>query len=250
MTPRQNTDDRDRKPVTRREAIQLGLGLGASALASLAFAGCDPRQAMYFLQPFEPQIKPPCPSLQGKTIAILARASATTQGDYVALDQELAQRVAKAIRENTKKVEIVDLSKVRTWRDAHPASTDPAELAKALNADVVIQLELTEFRIDSPDSPGMFAGQSRVAIKATELKHPENPKGKPVLEREREPETIHEDEVETTFPRVQGSLPADATLSRTAFRKRFLDVIGTEVSWHFVPHNATDNVQNVRFTTE
>ncbi|MFO0956990.1 MAG: hypothetical protein U0800_05920 [Isosphaeraceae bacterium] len=248
MTPRRNTGDRT--APSRREAIRFGLGLGATALAALGMAGCDPRQAVYFLQPFEPQIKPPCPSLQGKTIAILARAAASTQSDYVALDQELAQRLAKSIRENTKKVEIIDLPKVKAWRESHPTSTDPSELAKAFDADVVIQLELIEFRIDSPDSPGMYAGHSRVYIKATELKYPENPKGKPVLERPKEAETIHEDEIETTFPRVQGSLPADVTLSRTAFRKRFLDVIGSEVSWHFVPHAPTDNVQNVRFNGE
>src|SRR5262249_33260826 len=99
------------KPINRRQAARVGLTAGA--LLAVVIAGCDPRQAMSFLQPFEPQIKPPCPSLNGKKVVVLARASATVQSEYVPLDQELAQRLAKALREKVRKVEVVELSKVR-----------------------------------------------------------------------------------------------------------------------------------------
>jgi hypothetical protein len=235
------------KPINRRQASRVGLTAGA--LLALGIAGCDPRQAMYFLQPFEPQIKPPCPSLNGKKVAVLARASATVQSEYVPLDQELAQRLAKALREKVRKVEVVELSKVRAWAEQHPTATDPAEAARAFDADVVIYLELLDFKIESPESPGMFSGHSRVYLRATELKYPEV-NGKPVTERPKEAETIHEAEVETEFPRVQGSLPAEINVSRTGFRKRFLDVIGNEISWHFVAHGAADNFQSIRFVND
>ncbi len=233
--------------MNRRQAARVGLTAGA--FLALSIVGCDPRQAMYFLQPFDPQVKPPCLSLQGKKVVVVARAAATAQADYVPLDQEIAQRVVKALRDKGKKVEVVELTKVRAWVEQHPTVTDPSEIAKAFDADVVLFLELIEFRIDSPESPGMFSGHSRVFVRATEMKYPEI-KGKPVTERPREPETVHETEVESDFPRVQGSLPVDVTLTRTAFRKRFLDVIGNEVSWQFVPHAPGDAVQNIRFAND
>lgn len=248
MTPRPTTraSARAGMPQTWRRAARLSLAAGT--LLALTLAGCDPRQAMYFLQPFEPQIAAPCPSLQGKKVVILAHASASAQADYVALDQELTQRIAKALRDKFRRIEIVDQAKVRAWIEEHPTSTDPTEAARAFDCDVVVFLEILEFKIDSPESPGLYAGHSRVFLKAIELKHPENPKGKPVTERPKEPNTLHEAEVETDFPRVQGSLPIDVTVSRTTFRKRFLDIVGAEVSWHFVPHGSGDNVQNTRFT--
>lgn len=234
-----------RTPIHRRAAARIGLGLIAGA--TLTLAGCDPRQALYFLQPFEPEIAPPCPSLKDKKVVIMAHALASAQGDYVAVDQELAQRLTKILREKYRKIDIVEASKVRSWIEQHPTWTDPAEAARAFDADVVLFLEVTEFRIDSPDSPGLYSGHSKVYLKAIELKHPENPKGKPVVEREKEASTIHEADVETDFPRVQGSLPIDVTVSRTSFRKRFLDIVAAETSWHFVAHAPGDSVQNIKF---
>lgn len=231
--------------IHRRGAVRVGLGLIAGA--TLTLAGCDPRQAMYFLQPFEPEIAPPCPPLKDKKVVILAHALSSAQGDYVAVDQELTQRLSKILREKYRKIDIVDAGKVRSWVEQHPTWTDPADAGHAFDADVVLFIEVSEFRIDSPESPGLYSGHSKVYLKAVELKHPENPKGKPVTERPKEASTLHEGDVETDFPRVQGSLPVDVTVSRTSFRRRFLDIVAAEVSWHFVPHAPGDSVQNVRF---
>jgi hypothetical protein len=203
---------------------------------------------MYFLQPFEPEIPPPCPSLKDKQVVVLARAARAAQGDYIAVDRELSNRLVRILQDKVKRIEVVDLGKVRAWAEQNPTSTDPTDAARAFDADVVLYLEALEFRVDSPESPGLYAGHSRVYLKAVELKHPENPKGNPILERPKEPNLLHEAEVETDFPRVQGSLPVDVTVSRTSFRNRFLDIVAAEVSWHFVPHAPGDNVQNVRFT--
>src|SRR5258706_49027 len=77
---------------TRRAAASLVI---ASA-GPLALAGCDPRTVLYFLQPFEPTVPPPCKAdLKGKKIVILAHAMAGTQSDYQSLDRQIAREVGK-----------------------------------------------------------------------------------------------------------------------------------------------------------
>ena len=65
MEPRPIGRGPSAKP-TRRHFARLALA-GGSALA-VTLAGCDPRAALYFLQPFEPQIAPPCPALKDKKV--------------------------------------------------------------------------------------------------------------------------------------------------------------------------------------
>ena len=36
-------------------------------------------------------------------------------------------------------------------------------------------------------------------------------------------------------------------VSRTAFKSKFLKVVCTDVSWHFVEHSPEDNIQDVKF---
>ena len=130
MTPR---------PLARtRPAAALLLSLSAAGL--LALGGCDPRQALYFLQPFEPTIPPPsaAPSLKGKRVVLLAHAVSGTNGDFQALDRELAREVITLLRQKIKRVDVVELDKVWEWMEGHPSWSDPSEAAKEFEADLLI----------------------------------------------------------------------------------------------------------------
>ena len=61
-----------------RRAV-AGLMIAFAGLMSLP--GCDPRTLMYFLQPFEPTIPAPGPSLKGKKVVVVAHAVSGAQGD-------------------------------------------------------------------------------------------------------------------------------------------------------------------------
>src|SRR5689334_21364539 len=109
---------------TRRAAlISMAAAVGLAGLG-----GCDPRQAMYFLQPYGPTVAAPCPSLEKKRVAL---AIYTMQGmnDFVALDGELARALAPKLRAGIKRLDLVDPEKVATWVRAHP-NFDPAEVAR------------------------------------------------------------------------------------------------------------------------
>jgi hypothetical protein len=231
-----------RERPSRRRFVALAL----SAAAAPALAGCDPRQAMYFLQPFEPKIAAPCPSLKGKRVVILTSAAGGLPTDSISIDREISRRLAVILREQVKKIDVVNPDEVQTWAQAKPTWSDPADAARAFEADVVIFLEVREFQIQSPSSPGLYEGRSNIHVQVTELAHPTDTKGKPMLDRPKESNVIHEGDRSTVFP-VTGHIPVETGVSPAVFRNRFLEIVVAEVSWHFVEHAQGDTIQNTRF---
>ncbi|RUL81615.1 hypothetical protein [Tautonia sociabilis] len=230
-------------PRTRRAFAASALGLGTLALA----AGCDPRALAYFLQPFEPRIEPPGPSLKGKKVVILTHATTGTTVDFPDLEEDLAKGLSRAIAAEVKKVEIVPYSRVKMWADAHPNYTDPAEAGLEFDADAVVFLEVEQIEIDNPSSPGLFQGLSRIHVKVFELTSPTDEKGKPIPGRDKEVIVSFDEVIETAFPRTQGAMPISATVNRSAFRRKFMEVVLAELSWQFIPHASGDTIQDTSF---
>jgi hypothetical protein len=238
MTPRPHAR-------TRRAAASLTI----AAVGLLALAGCDPRTLLYFLQPFEPTVPPPCHAkFKGKKVVILAHAVSGTQTDFQALDREIAREVGKLMTEKVKKVEVVPLDKVWAWMEGHPDWTDPAEAAKAFEADFAIFLEIEAFQVANPSSPGLLEGNAKTHIQAFELDYPKNSKGKPIKDQEKESKVIYDDYRDTTFP-VRGPIPVESGVSKGAFKTKFLQVVAAEISWHFVEHSPEDDIQDGRVGT-
>jgi len=228
---------------TRRAAASLVI----ATAGLLTLAGCDPRTLIYFLQPFEPTIPPPCKtSLKGKKVVILAHALSGTQSDFQSLDRQVAREVGKLFREKVKKIEVVDVEKTWAWIEGHPNWTDPVEAAKAFEADIVIFLEIEQFQVSSPSSPGLLEGTAKTHIQAFELAHPKNSKGKPILDQPKESQNIHDAYKDTVFP-IRGPIPESASGSRAAFSNKFLQIVAAEISWHFIEHSPEEDIQDVKF---
>ena len=235
MTPRPHAR-------TRRAALALGL---ASALL-LTLPGCDPRTLLYFLQPFEPTIPAPGPSLKGKKVVVLTHVSSGAGADYSALDRELTREFISALRKKSKKIDIVEPDRVNAWIEAHPSWTDPSEAAKAFEADIAIMFDVSDFHTEDPRSPNMLEGHSNIHIQVWELAHPKNTKGKELKDQEKEGSKIYEEQADTVFP-VRAPVSRDTGVSPTSFRIKFLKLVGTELSWHFVEHEPGDDIQDVKF---
>lgn len=229
---------------TRRAAASLVI----ATAGLLTLAGCDPRTVLYFLQPYEPTIPPPCKTnFKGKKIVIMAHALSGTQTEFQSLDRQIAGEVGKLFREKVKKVEVVDLDKTWAWMEGHPNWTDPVEAAKAFEADIVIFLEIEHFQVANPSSPDLLEGTAKTHIQAFELAHPKNSKGKPILDQPKESHSIHEDYKDTVFP-VRGPIPVSSGVSRAAFGNKFLKVVANEISWHFLEHSPEEDIQDVKFS--
>jgi len=222
--------------------------LAAPALAVgllLTMTGCDPRTIFYFLQPNEPTIPAPGPSLKNKKVVVLTSADPTTLAQYPGLERDLGRQFVKNLRKN-KKITVVDTEKVSDWVQGHPNWSDPVEAARDFEADVVIVLEVEQFRTRHPGDLNVLQGSTKVHIQAFELKHPTNSKGKPMTDQEKESESIYDDYCETEFPR-RGPIPMDSGVGEPTFKSKLLQIVSNECSWHFVEHLQADMIEDVRF---
>ena len=232
MTPR---------TMTRMRCVALA----AAIIGTSLLTGCDPRQMMYFLQPFSPTIPAPGPSLKGKKVVVLTHATAGTQAEFPGIDRDLARQFVNNLKK-VKKITLVEPEKVATWLDGHPQWTDPSDAARDFEADVVIFLEIEEFQTRAPGDLNVLQGTGKIHNQAFELKYPTNSKGKEITDQPKESVQIYDDYQETTFP-IRGPIPMDSGVGQAAFKNRLLQVVASECSWHFVEHAQEDMVQDVRF---
>jgi hypothetical protein len=233
------------RPLARTRRTVVSLVIAASGLAALA--GCDPRTMLYFLQPFEPTVPAPGPSLKDKKIVILTHVSGNAMAEYKTLDRDLTREVVANFRKTLKsKVEIVNWEKVSTWMEGHPNWTDPGDAGRAFEADMVIFLEVESFQVASITSPGMLEGNARTHIQAFEMEYEKNSKDKPIKDKPKEAKQVYEDYRDSVFP-TRGPMMEGEGVSRAAFKNRFLQVVAAEISWHFVEHSPEDDIQDVRF---
>jgi hypothetical protein len=208
--------------------------------------GCDPRQMAYFLQPYEDRIPAPGPSLKGKRVVVIAKGVPGSMYDYPLVDREITTEVTKILRERVKKLDLVDSRKVEAWDQAHPSWTDPAELAEAFDADMVVYFEVSSFRTQDPSSPGLFEGRSSVHIRVVERAFPKDDKGKPIETEPKTTSVVYEADRDSAFP-IRGPQPASAEVTPSSFKKKFVELVATELSWHFVGHAPGDDIQKVEF---
>ena len=238
MTPR---------TIARMPRRRAGMMFGLVALGLVSLAGCDPRALFFFLQPNEPLTDPMGgPDLTGKRVVVLAHATSTARAQASNIDQDLARKVVSILRDKVKKIEVIEPSKVRDWDAANPSWTDPGDAAKAFEADMTIFLEVEQFETQNPNSPGVFQGRSTVQIQVVEIAHPKDSRGKPVTSKPKEATPGFENECVTEFP-TRGPIPMDTGVSRSSFKKKFLDLVANEVTWRFIAHPDADSIQDVSF---
>ena len=93
-------------------------------------------------------------------------------GEYSSLERDLSRDLATIFRKKVKKITVVDPDKVATWVEAHPKETDPAEVARDFDADIVVFIEVEQFQSQSPADLNMLHGEARVHVKAYEMDYP------------------------------------------------------------------------------
>ena len=236
MTPRLHA-------LTRRAALATLIIAGASLLC---LPGCDPRTMLYFLQPFDPTVPAPGPSLKGKKVVIVTDVNAGAGETYSDLRRDLTRELRTALKKSIKKIELVELDKEVAWMEAHPKETDPTEAGKAFEADLVISLDVTAFQAADPKSPDLMEGTSSIHVHVWEYDHPKDSKGHSQGHEPKEWTTIYEETVDVTFP-TRGPVPRDVGVSESAFKIKFLKLVATKLSWHFVEHAPEDDVEDVKF---
>lgn len=226
--------------------FRIAAALIVASASLIAVNGCgDPRTVLYFLQPFEPTIPAPGPNLWKKKVVILCYATSGALGEFPSLERDMTRELADKIRKKVKKITIIDPDKTATWMEAHPRNTDPTEIANDFDADLVIQLEIEQFRTQAPGDVNLVHGDSKTHIKVYELEYPKNSKDQPIKDQPKDGKVIYDEYAESSFPN-RGHIPIDTGTSLAAFKNKFTKIVATEISWHFVEHAEDDAIQDSR----
>jgi hypothetical protein len=237
MTPRPHA-------WTRRAALATSLIAGASLLS---LPGCG--EIFYFLQPYDPVEPAPGPSLKGKKVVLLTHVSPSSGSDYADLSRDLSRQLTSLLRKEVRKITVVDPDKVAEWITAHPSWTDPAEAAKAFEADMAIFLDVTKFDTEDPRSPNLMYGDSSINIQVWEIAHPKNSKGQENKSQPKESTKIYEETADTSFP-ARGPVSKDNGISASSFRLKFIKIVALELSWQFVGKEPGDDIQDMKFNPD
>jgi len=158
--------------------------------------------------------------LVGKRAVVVCRPPASLGFRYPHVDRDLARRVSYLLEINVKDVDVVDQREVDNWIDEDDVENFK-DLAKAVNADVVVLLDLEEFSLTK--GPTLYQGMAEVTLSVYDMQN----NGKLVWEKELG---------ENRFPSVGGVPTADKTQDQ--FREQYLTVLSERFARHFYKHEA------------
>ena len=100
--------------------------------------------------------------LKGKRVAIVCRPVASTQYQNPNVAHEIARQVARLIKKNVSKVEIIDYRKVADWTDNNTWE-EFIDIGDALEADRVIGIDLESFDIFQGQT--LYQGRANCIVK-------------------------------------------------------------------------------------
>ena len=165
--------------------------------------------------------------LKNKRVAVIVRSD----GPGRSIDQnrganELAKRLGVLLDRTVSGIEVVDQQDVDNWMDnLRNDEADIQEVGKALEADMVVVIDLERFRLYD-NSTSVYRGRADYHIEVYDLK---GKRDKPVYDFQPDQQAV--------YPPSMG-IPT-GTLRRMEFRRIFVNVLADEIGRHFYSHDST-----------
>jgi hypothetical protein len=164
--------------------------------------------------------------LKGKRVAVVCRPVSSLHFRDSSVARELAKQVSMLLQENVSKIELVDQREVFEWADENTWDEYP-EIGKALNADMVVGIDLEEFSLHQGQT--LYQGKANVRLLVYDLA-----KGKdPVFERNL-PQAV--------YP-PNAPIPVSDN-QEPDFRRKFVAYLARQVGHHFYDHDSTVDFAN------
>lgn len=143
-----------------RTTIRMTLPL----LAAAVLAGCN--LLNYPLALIAPELPGPkvhaeYEGLEGRTVAVVVFAGMDVRYDYPTVREELAGAINRHLEDNVDDVRTIDAKQVVRYQDSHPRwrSEPLGDLGRALGADAVLYVSLTEFSMQERGSLSLPQGR-------------------------------------------------------------------------------------------
>jgi len=191
-------------------------------------AGCTGLMAMGLYLAGGMEVPAEYDGLRAKRVVVVCRPVVDEQYRSWGMAKDVGRRIGVLLDKNVRKIEIVDQRKVDEWIDENTWE-EYAEIGKALEADLVVGVELSSFSIWQGQT--LYQGKADVAINVYDCLN-----NKLVFEK--------------ILPRVvwppNAGIPA-ADKPEAAFRRRFARVVSEQVARHFYRHDPRVDVAQTGF---
>ena len=191
-------------------------------LTLVAAAGCQATLATAMWLIKGPNIPAEFDQMEEKKVAVVCRALEFSNFNYANVPKELSRQVSGLLATNVPKIQVIDQHKVDEWMDNN-LWEEYVEVGRALEADVVLGLELEKFSIY--ESQTLYRGKANVTMKLYDCKS-----GNLLVDK-----TLPQ----TVYP--PNAAKATSDLQESAFRREFVINLAEEVGRHFYPHDPRAN---------
>ena len=208
--------------------LSARLGLFASALL-IACSGCSTLlTAAYILMPEDTPAE--FKGLKGKHVAVVCKPIVELEFTDAGSARELGATVGGLIERNVRKTRVIDQREVARWIDEH-AWVDYPTVGKALDADVVVGIDLEEFRLH--EGATLYRGRATAHVRVFDIAT-----GKVVFEKRYD---------DFQYP-ADGAVPT-SDRSEPQFRGMFLQILAGRIarSFHAYDSRAIFAEENLTF---
>jgi len=192
-----------------------------SALSGLTLSsGCNlMATAMYVIQ--GTSTRADFNGLNGKRVAVVCRPVTSLHFRDSSVSRDLAKQVGILLEKHVPKITLIDQREVFEWADENNWE-EYADIGKALNAEMVVGLDLEEFSLYQGQT--LYQGKANVKMLVVDVS-----KGKvPIFERNL-PQSI--------FP-PNAAIPAGEK-PEAQFRRNFVDHLARQIAQYFYDHDPT-----------
>ncbi|NDC53618.1 MAG: hypothetical protein EBZ74_04845 [Planctomycetia bacterium] len=195
-----------------RPARDAALGLIALALLG-ACSGCSTLlTAAYVLMPEDTPAE--FGGLKGKHVAVVCRPIVELEFSDAGSGRELATAVGGFLQRNVRRARIIDQHEVARWIDEH-AWVDYPTVGKALDADLVVAIDLEQFRLH--EGATLYRGRAAAHVRVFDIAA-----GKVVFDKRLD---------DFQYP-AEGAIPT-ADRSEPQFRGMFLQILAARIARSF-----------------
>jgi hypothetical protein len=207
----------------------LRLALLALLLPSLA-GGCSLITTVAYLVRPENDAPAEFKGLRGKHVAVVCKPIVELEFSDAGSARELAGLVGMQLARNVRKARVIDQREVARWIDEN-AWVDYPTVGKSLDADIVVGIDLEEFRMHEGST--LYRGRATANVRVYDVA---------------EKKVLFEKRFDNfTFPGDSAVPSSDRTESQ--FRAMFLNVLGRRIarSFHAYDSRATFAEENLTF---
>ena len=203
-----------------RPSIRFAVAAFLLAAAALVLSGgCRSAiaTALYFFKGDD--VGPEYAALKGKKVAVVCRAPTDLNYADSSAGRDLVREMSKLLQERVPKIKVVDAQKANKWCEENKWE-EYVEVGKALQADVVVGVELEKFGIYQART--LYQGKANASVHVYDCKD-----GGKVLFEKILPQTVYPPNAYIQTSDVQES----------EFRREFIAVLADQIARHFYGHD-------------